>query len=264
MEYAFKDITCSGRTAVPVRGQDTSMVVTQEKAAAYTCIDKPIDASYVTHLRSITPTSGRVKTGLKDDPCGIGVPRSNESSRSNWIMGRVPMIPLVLAGDLAMGELLPTSRVMMLKAVEQRRRRSMQKLRRPYYFVGFHATAVRQKQQEAINFLEKQGRKLGCGEGTKDLAGASEALSHDEVIEVREAMSTVHASDYKPEEVEIGIVSTSEGEHPKTEGLGRVERVAEIEHHLLAVTTGVRVYSEFTHLIIYRGQQYQCNEAHCS
>ncbi|KAI6160831.1 putative 20S proteasome subunit [Pisolithus thermaeus] len=211
MEYAFKDITCSGRTAVPVRGQDSSMVVTQEKAA-----DKPIDASYVTHLRSITPTSGRVKTGLKDDPCGIG--------------------------DLAMGELLPTSRVMMLKAVEQGRRRSMQKLRRPYYFVGFHATAVRQKQQEAINFLEKQGRKLGCGEGTKDLAGASEALSHDEVIEVREAMSTVHASDYKPEEVEIGIVSTSEGEHPKTEGLGRVERVAEIEHHLLAVTTGVRVY----------------------
>ncbi|KAI6107746.1 hypothetical protein EDD16DRAFT_1480366, partial [Pisolithus croceorrhizus] len=114
------------------------------------------------------------------------------------------------------------------------------------YFVGFHANAVRRKQREAMNLVEKKGKNLDCGEGTKDLAGASGALSRDKVIGITiESMSAVHASDYIPEEVEIGIVSTSEGEHPKTKGLGRVVSIAEIKHHLLAVTTDVRVYNEF-------------------
>ena len=49
-----------------------------------------------------------------------------------------------------------------------------------------------------------------------------------------EAMSTVHATDYKPGEIEIGIVSSSLEEGEKTEGLWRVMDEAEIEKHLLA------------------------------
>ena len=49
-----------------------------------------------------------------------------------------------------------------------------------------------------------------------------------------EAISTVHATDYKPGEVEIGIVSSSEDEDPKTRGKWRVMDEAEIERHLLA------------------------------
>jgi 20S proteasome subunit alpha 1 len=49
-----------------------------------------------------------------------------------------------------------------------------------------------------------------------------------------EAMSTVHATDYKPGEIEIGIVSVGEMEDEKTRGIWRVMGEAEIERHLLA------------------------------
>lgn len=49
-----------------------------------------------------------------------------------------------------------------------------------------------------------------------------------------EAMSTVHATDFKPGEVEIGIVSDAEDEDPKTRGQWRTMDEAEIERHLLA------------------------------
>lgn len=49
-----------------------------------------------------------------------------------------------------------------------------------------------------------------------------------------EAISTVHATDFKPGEVEIGIVSKGEEEDPKTRGQWRVLDEAEIEKHLLA------------------------------
>ena len=49
-----------------------------------------------------------------------------------------------------------------------------------------------------------------------------------------EAMSTVHATDYKAGEIEIGIVSEGEDEDVKTRGIWRVMDEAEIERHLLA------------------------------
>jgi 20S proteasome subunit alpha 1 len=47
-------------------------------------------------------------------------------------------------------------------------------------------------------------------------------------------MSTVHATDYKADEIEIGIVSNSEDEPLKTRGSWRVMDEAEVEKHLLA------------------------------
>ncbi|KAI6099085.1 hypothetical protein F5141DRAFT_1144461, partial [Pisolithus sp. B1] len=47
-----------------------------------------------------------------------------------------------------------------------------------------------------------------------------------------EVTSAFHVTDGKPEEVEMGIISASEGENPKTRGLWRVMSVAEAEHHL--------------------------------
>lgn len=49
-----------------------------------------------------------------------------------------------------------------------------------------------------------------------------------------EAMSTVHSTDYRSGEIEIGIVSTSPDENSKTRGLWRVMGESEIEQHLLA------------------------------
>jgi 20S proteasome subunit alpha 1 len=52
------------------------------------------------------------------------------------------------------------------------------------YFVGFHATASGQKQQEAMNHLEKKWKKLNAGKGADDAKGAGATLGRDEVIEV--------------------------------------------------------------------------------
>jgi len=49
-----------------------------------------------------------------------------------------------------------------------------------------------------------------------------------------EAMSTVHGTDYKSGEIEIGIVSTAPEESEKTKGKWRVMDEAEIEQNLLA------------------------------
>lgn len=49
-----------------------------------------------------------------------------------------------------------------------------------------------------------------------------------------EAMSIVHATDYKSGEIEIGIVSNGEDEDVKTKGLWRVMNEDEVEKHLLA------------------------------
>ena len=53
------------------------------------------------------------------------------------------------------------------------------------YFVGFHATAAGQKQQEAMNHLEKKWKKLDNGRGADDASQAGKTLSRAEVIEVR-------------------------------------------------------------------------------
>jgi 20S proteasome subunit alpha 1 len=57
------------------------------------------------------------------------------------------------------------------------------------YFVGFHATAAGQKQQEAMNHLEKKWKKLNNGNGADDPIAAGKALGRAEVIEVRIPMS---------------------------------------------------------------------------
>lgn len=49
-----------------------------------------------------------------------------------------------------------------------------------------------------------------------------------------EAISTVHATDFKPGEVELGIVSDGNDEDPKSRGIWRVMPVDEVEKHLLA------------------------------
>ena len=101
------------------------------------------------------------------------------------------------------------------------------------YFVGFHATAAGQKQQEAMNHLEKKWKRLPGG--SDDASAARETLSRAQVVEMAiEALSTVHATDYKAGEVEIGICSTADDEPEEGRGLWRTMDEAEIEKHLLA------------------------------
>ena len=61
------------------------------------------------------------------------------------------------------------------------------------YFVGYHATAAGQKQQEAMNQLEKKWKKLDSGKGADEPARAGQTLGRNDVIEVRKVnISTAH------------------------------------------------------------------------
>ena len=52
------------------------------------------------------------------------------------------------------------------------------------YFVGFHAVAAGQKQQEVMNHLEKKWKKLSGGVGAEDVPLAGQQLSKNDMIEV--------------------------------------------------------------------------------
>ncbi|KDQ65121.1 hypothetical protein JAAARDRAFT_28780 [Jaapia argillacea MUCL 33604] len=237
VEYAFKAISGSGHTAVGVRGKDTAVVITQKKVP-----DKLLDANTVTHLFSITPTIGCVMTGLIADARSQVSRARSEAADFRYKYG-YEITPDALARRMANINQVYTQRAamrplgisMVLIGIDPEFGPQVFKLDPAGYFVGFHATAAGQKQQEAMNHLEKKWKKLDNGTGADDATKAGQTLSRAEVIEIAiEAMSTVHATDYKAGEVEIGIVSNADDEDVKTRGKWRVMSELEVERHLLA------------------------------
>ncbi|KAF5364163.1 hypothetical protein D9756_000916 [Leucocoprinus leucothites] len=237
VEYAFKAISGSGHTAIAMRGKDTTVVITQRKVP-----DKLLDASTVTHLFSITPHIGCVMTGLIADAHAQVARARAEAADFRYKFG-YEITPDALARRIANINQVYTQRAamrplgisMILIGIDPEFGPQCFRLDPAGYFVGYHATAAGQKQQEAMNQLEKKWKKLDSGRGAEEPAKAGQTLSRSEVIEMAvEIMSTVHATDYKAGEIEIGIVSSSEEEDVKTRGKWRVMGEAEIEQHLLA------------------------------
>ena len=84
------------------------------------------------------------------------------------------------------------------------------------YFCGYKATAAGVKQLEANSFLEKKIKKKSD-------------LNFEETIETAiTCLSTILSADFKPTEIEVGMVTTSE---PKFKRLTE----AEIDVHLTRI-----------------------------
>jgi len=249
VEYAFKAISGSGHTAVSVRGKDTAIVITQKKVP-----DKLLNADTVTHLFSITPTIGCVMTGLIADARAQVARARAEAAEWRYKYG-YEITPDALARRLAninqvytqRAAMRPLGIAMILIGSDPEFGPQVFKLDPAGYFVGFHATAAGQKQQEAMNHLEKKWKRLatdgersgsgggGAAPGEIDAKKAGDTLGRAEVIDMAiEAISTVHATDFKAGEVEIGIVSSSSDEDEKTRGQWRVMQTEEVEKWLLA------------------------------
>jgi len=237
VEYAFKAISGSGHTAISVRGKDTAVVITQKKVP-----DKLLNANTVTHLFSITPTIGCVMTGLIADAHAQVYRARIEAAEFRYKFG-YEITPDALSRRLAninqvytqRAAMRPLGIAMILIGIDPELGPQCFKLDPAGYFVGFHATAAGQKQQEAMNHLEKKWKKLDGGKGADDAVKAGQNLTRDQVIEMAiEAISTVHATDFKPGEVEVGIVSEGEDEDLKKRGQWRVMDESEVEKHLLA------------------------------
>ncbi|KAI6122529.1 hypothetical protein EV401DRAFT_2088772 [Pisolithus croceorrhizus] len=191
-------------------------------------LDKPINASSVTHFHSITLTIG----------CGLMAQllRAPQVTADWWYKyghkitpdaptRRMANIDQMRHNKTYQRAILVFLLAMILTGTDPDHGLQCSKGDPAGYSVGFHATSVGQKQQEAMNHPEKKWKRLDNGKSAVDPAGASRALRRGKKF---------HATDGKPEEVEIGIVSASEGENPKTRGFWRVVTVAEVEHHLRA------------------------------
>jgi len=231
VEYAFKAISGSGHTAIAVRGKDTSVVITQKKIP-----DKLLDASTVTHLFSITPSIGCVVTGLLAD-ARAQVSRARQEAAEHRYKFGYEITPDALAKRLAninqvytqRAAMRPLGIAMIIIGYDPERGPQIFKLDPAGYFVGFLATAAGQKQQESMNVLEKKWKKLA---GNDDPAEFGATLSKDQVIELAiETISTVHSTDYKAGEVEVGWVSLSDD---KSRGQWHIMSDQEVEKHLVA------------------------------
>jgi hypothetical protein len=88
------------------------------------------------------------------------------------------------AGDSLI--IFPCSSAMILIGIDPETGPQIFKLDPAGYFVGFHATAAGQKQQESMNFLEKKWKKLDGASDDASIAG--KRLERDQVIEVREML----------------------------------------------------------------------------
>lgn len=218
VEYAFKAISNSGITSIGVRGESSSVVITQRKVP-----DKLIDPSTVTHLFQITPKIGCVMTGILPDARSQVSKARQEAAEFRYKFGyeipcdmlarRLANINQVYTQHAAMR---PLGVSMILISYDDERGPLLFKCDPAGYYVGYKATTAGTKAQESVNFLEKKLKK-------------EPKLSDEDTIELAiNTLSSVLSADFKPSEIEIGIAE-------KATGIFRTMGEDEIEQHLTRI-----------------------------
>ena len=222
MEYAFKAAQTAGLTSVGVRGSDCVVVATQKKIK-----DKLIDASSVTHLFKLSRRIGCVVTGPIAD-CKAMVARArDEASQFEFDHGYpIPCSYLArVLGDVFQSNTqMAGSRclavVMTLCEIDPELGPQLFKVDLAGTCFGYVATSAGTKEQEAQSLLETKLKARPEGEAISADAAAQLAI---------EVLQTCVGADFKPNEVEVGIVAGKDSTF-------RVLTDAEVERHLTAIS----------------------------
>lgn len=217
IEYAFKAVKSAGLTSVGVRGKDCVVLITQKKVA-----DKLIDGSSVTRLFHITPSIGAVTTGLVGDSRAFVTQARQEAAKFKYDYGYdIPSAYLAKRmADIAQVHTQHASGrsmavVLILCSVDDEKGPQLHKIDPAGHYFGFKAVSSGVKEQEAMTLLEKKVKE-------------NSAMSEEEAVQAAiMTLQSVLSTDFKSNEVEIGVVSQNATFAKLTE--------AQIESHLVAI-----------------------------
>mmetsp|Transcript_3608 Transcript_3608/g.10840 ORF Transcript_3608/g.10840 Transcript_3608/m.10840 type:complete len:248 (+) Transcript_3608:121-864(+) len=220
VEYAFKAVKSTGITSIAVRGKDSVCAITQKKVT-----DKLVDPMSVSHMFRLSEKHGCVATGFITD-AKLQVEQTR-SEAAEFKFEHAYEIPVdYLAKKVAdrnqvytqHAYMRPLGVALIIFGIDEEKGPQLFKCDPAGYFVGYRACAAGQKDQEAVNFLEKK------------MKNADTELSEDETIQTAIlALQVVLAADFKPSEVEVAVVSRK---NPKFTVLSD----GEVEAHLTTLS----------------------------
>lgn len=202
--------------------------------------DKLTDPKSVTSIHKITPSIGMLATGLHGDARSLVQKARSESAEFKFKYG-YDITPSALARILAdqaqvytqHAYMRPLGVIPLIIGIDEEEGTQLYKVDPAGYFVGYKATASGVKDQEATNWLEKQHKSIGEGDG------GFGTLLHDDVIQLAiSGLQHVLSEDLKASDIEVGVARIPSMEQDGIYEGGRFTVLTEgqIEEHLIAIS----------------------------